>query len=870
MSELKKSVQRMIDAGVPEDKIGEFIQTYKLDTVTPEQSLKTKNVGSYTQGHRAGDYARGFFGGFNTGVAGMAGAPVDITNLMLSTVGLGSKEPVGGSEWIKQQAGKVSAIPGAGDPFPKGPDTEGGRIINRTGEEIGASVLPAAGMLRAARGVVPAARTAQRGLIRGQILDPIGRAPGASTVGELAATAGAGAGAGVAKEMLPENTTAETYGQLGGGLLPLLSNLTPTNAARKIYSVVSRRFGTDAQKTMAADAIREILGDTLSGQAGKNLKESVLLGEKIPKFKPSLAESTGSPSLVAQQKDFESNATREVLDNLVLRRENNLNEIDRFANNITPQTDLSPEYIIDSASGRLKSIGATVDRLAAKNLKNQKDLASGIAKIDNLEVGASIRSAIMDAKNNASVKMSVRAEELGLNDVDLSAKFKGWAAELEQKYAPKSVFEDPRSVPEIYKKTLSVAGDKTTESISFADIKAIRERINDDIIKSLSPVNIDRRKVRFLVRMKKDVDGLLNGLDSELGQSYATFRKEYLDNYVKPFESGSVFKSKSKDGTGFYKVADEKIADLFLDSQSAAKQFNSIFGDDPEMMGAMFSSAADRLGKDTIVDGVIDQNKYKSFMKKHNTVLDEFPSIKKSFNDIETAQNTLWDRQSQLATRRIGIENNALAKKLTSYSEGKIPAENILNSAISNPKQMEKLVQYVGRDNDALDALRRTYWQNASQQDSVGVLKFLETNKSSLSKLYSPQHLRDMYDVSAMKAMMERVPVSGGKAYKMEPMKGFEDLTGMAVPQAGTRYWAFMSRRVPRYYLVFDVVKSALYKKSQRHFNELLGTALYDPSVAREMADGVRAVRFTEKKAKRLGARLFSLGIPYLKKDEGE
>ena len=870
MSELKESVQKMIDAGVPEDKIGEFIQTYKLDTVTPEQSLKAENVGSYTQGYRTGDYARGFFGGFNTGMAGMAGAPVDITNLMVSTVGLGSKEPVGGSEWIKRQTGKVSAIPGAGDLFPKGPATEGGRIINRMGEEIGASVLPAAGMLRAARGVVPAARTAQRGLIRGQILDPIGRAPGRSTIGELAATTGAGAGAGVAKEIFPENTTAETYGQLGGSLLPLLSNLTPMMAARKIYGVVSRRFGTDAQKTMASDAIREILGGTLSGQAGKNLKESILLSEKIPDFKPSLAESTGSPSLIAQQKEFESNATREALDSIILRRDNNLNEIDKFANNITPKTELSPEYIIDSANGRMKGVGATVDRLVVKNLKNQKDVASGLVKIDRFEVGTGIRSAIMDAKNNASVKMSVRAEELGLNQVDLSVRFKEWSAELGQKYAPKSVFEDPKSVPEIYKKILSVAGDKTTESISFADIKAIRERINDDIIKSLSPVNVDRQKVRFLARMKKDVDGLLNGLDGELGKSYATFRKEYLDNYVKPFESGSIFKSKSKDGTGFYKIADEKVADLFLDSQSAAKQFNSIFRDDPEMIGAMFSSAADRLGKDAIVDGVIDPNKFKAFMKKHDTVFNEFPSLKESFGSLEKAQTTLWDRQSQLATRRIGIENNVLAKKLTSYSEGKLPAESILNSALSNPKQMDKLVQYVGKDQDALNALKRTYWQNASQLDSVGVLKFLETNKISLSKLYSPQHLRDMYDVSAMKAMMERVPSSGGKAHKQEPLKGFEDLTGMAVPQAATRYWAFMSGRVPKYYLAFDIVKSVLYKKSQRHFNELLGKALYDPSVAKEMADGVRAVRFDEKKAKRLGARLFSLGIPYLKKDEGE
>jgi hypothetical protein len=58
------------------------------------------------------------------------------------------------------------------------------------------------------------------------------------------------------------------------------------------------------------------------------------------------------------------------------------------------------------------------------------------------------------------------------------------------KYKPESRFEDTGSMPEIYKQILSDDQPKTT----FNDIKAIRERISDDIIDELSATTPNRKK----------------------------------------------------------------------------------------------------------------------------------------------------------------------------------------------------------------------------------------------------------------------------------------------------------------------------------------------------------------------------------------
>ncbi len=826
-----------------------------------------------------GEYARGFSGGVNVGLTGMVGAPVDITNMLLQSVGLGSDEPVGGSKWIKRQVGKAKDV--TGDMYPKGPDTTGGRIVHRMGEELGATAIPAAGMLKAARGVVAPTAAGTRGVIREKILDPISRAPGKATVGEVAAAGGAGAGAGVATEMFPGNTTAETWGQLGGGVAPGIAQaISPAGLTVRATKAVTSRFSTKNQVDAAKRAVDKVLGGAMTDTAKKNIAKADKISKEVPGFDPSLAEASGSPPLRVQQSKIEAEATVKFLDEVVDRRVANEKAIADFSKSSAPDGDISPSIVLDSATNRIKVVGETVDRLVGKNLQKQKDLAQNIPTIDKMQVGKKIRDGVQAAKVDASAKMSIRAEELGINEADLSAPFSDWQKKLSGIFKKKSRFEDTKNNPEILKVILGEKAPKASKKpagfvggktpvkkevqTTFKDIKAIRERISDELILAQSPGKKDRVKIRKLMILRKEVDGFIDSLSSSLGENYATFRKEYFSNYVEPFESGAIFTSRRRDGTGFHKTLDENVADLFLDNQAAAKQFHSIFSQDPEMMAALEGAALDSINKIATKDGVLDTGRLAAWKKKHSAALKELPELNKAVNDIAETQGALIDRQMQLAGRRNSIENTALAKKLSSYSKLNITADKLLTEAVNDPRRMAELVKFVRRDEAAMGALKRTMWDNVISGNSQEVLIALDKNKASLKMLFGKQHFDDIEKISSMKAMMERVPPPKGSATKVEPLKGFEDVTGMAVPQAATRYWAFMSGRVPKYYLAFDVAKQALYKKSQRHFDELLRSALYDRNVARSMAETISSGKFSTKTAKRLGARLAALGIPYI------
>ena len=84
----------------------------------------------------------------------------------------------------------------------------------------------------------------------------------------------------------------------------------------------------------------------------------------------------------------------------------------------------------------------------------------------------------------------------------------------------------------------------------------------------MSSATPSRKKVRLLTLVKKRVDGAIESLtsaaDPDLAARYKTFRDAYFERYIKPFEQGTAFKIRQRDGRGFYRTPDEKISETFF------------------------------------------------------------------------------------------------------------------------------------------------------------------------------------------------------------------------------------------------------------------------------------------------------------------
>lgn len=111
------------------------------------------------------------------------------------------------------------------------PTSAAGRVSRRAGEEVGAAMLPAGALLKAAETGV------KGGVLLKPAIDAARATPGKFVAAEAGAAGGAGVGAGTAKEIKPGSQAAEITGLLVGAV-------TPTAAAGSVRRLVRGGEGT--------------------------------------------------------------------------------------------------------------------------------------------------------------------------------------------------------------------------------------------------------------------------------------------------------------------------------------------------------------------------------------------------------------------------------------------------------------------------------------------------------------------------------------------------------------------------------------------------------------------------------------------------
>ena len=105
-------------------------------------------------------------------------------------------------------------------------------------------------------------------------------------------------------------------------------------------------------------------------------------------------------------------------------------------------------------------------------------------------------------------------------------------------------------------------------------------------------------------------------------------------------------------------------------------------------------------------------------------------------------------RMGQLEQRRMAAKDAELDLLLRTGARPDSKPQQILSEALEDPAKMRKLVDEVGKDKDALDAMRRAVYDFATRgaEKRGGALQtFIQGNaEDSLKILFEPKHLEDL------------------------------------------------------------------------------------------------------------------------------
>lgn len=772
------------------------------------------------------------------------------------------------------------------------PQNIGDRIFRRAGQEVSATVPLAAEMFL----LGPMAAASKVPTAGGQVLRTMGQGivntPGTAALGELASATGAGAGAGLAEYMAPGNVYAEMGGQLGGGFAPVVFAYTPTAFTIRMSRWITSRFSPSVVTRAAQQEAAKVIGSSMMPEERRALDSALQLERDIPGFAPSLGEATQSPALLATQRMFERQATGPDLEQLTARRQGNIDSIEMFAQDRAPDAPSNPSHIVDTAARRVRDVRLDLETQQADIQIGQEGIADTLPKVDRFELGSGLRSRMNEIRDSTRETLAARADELGLNNYDLTVHFDDMRGAILEDFRQKYLFEDmpPEvvqlvdSVPDRVRaraladgESLGLKGEELDAFVeqnarfTFGDLKSLRERVSDDLIDAMSNTDAGARsRRRSLVLLQQKIDEFIEAPDGfqavlppEFAHNWQIFRQEYFNQYIEPFEKGVAFDVRQRDGRGFYTTRDERVADAFFEAGnvSAARQFKSAFGDDPDATAALASSAMDNLRDFAVRDGVVVSRRLDTWMRNHENVLNEFPNIQRAVSGVSSASQALSVRQGQLNLRLKRVNDSILARRIQAYMKGTQTPEQFIDSALGEPRFMRSVMASLRDDPGAVESLRRHVWDLATDMSPQGLQNFLEGRSKSLAVLFNTRHLSDLIRIQQARIMVESLPAPGGQGFRPDPIAGLTRMVGQGVPAIQSRILHAEAGRLSYRVVAADMFSRFMRGRMQMESEALLREALYNPEVAKSLGDMIDVTVPKPASARRLNVWLFNLGL---------
>ena len=545
---------------------------------------------------------------------------------------------------------------------------------------------------------------------------PMLAASGVRALPMVTSTLGAGigleAGGDVAEGIGINRQVGEAAGALAGGLSPSLTG----TAAGGAVGWLKNRFSPSAQRAAAEGSVAgEVVPLATAPAAQANLGRSLEVSDEFAaagrEFNPSLPARTGSPGLMALEKDL---VTRNPgsLNKAVETLARNKEEISSFINTKFPaakETSVARIARLQKmASVKLESIRSKID--------DELDKVASVFERNpnNYEVGRKVRDLVFKQKEvyrgvsgqkyqavyQAADRLGAKAnidDIAQFADDTLKSEFNAYQASEIPPVFRQLAKKTGKDLPEGAADFVAQQSGKVAGEVSFAELHSLYKRTNSDLASLRGSQSVDKgMKEHLLGNLKTQLEAKLAAFEEAGFGEVATKLKEanrfYREEYLPRFKQGFGDDILSRYGSGEFKVPNQEVVGMITKANNAqaAKDFKQLFGDVPEAWQSLRDGYMDVLVRDkNVLDatGKINQKVLDRFLRQHSQTLTEFPQVRKEFQQLALDNQALLDRQARV----MASQKELAAAELYKLFNGKDPSV-VVPEAVSNPNVMRVLV----------------------------------------------------------------------------------------------------------------------------------------------------------------------------------
>lgn len=786
--------------------------------------------------------------GLRQGATMVAGAPVDLVNnaprlanLLPGVEGVGpmTENPVGGSasldellRTISGVAGATTALPidaalgtnlggGFGRAGPGGlpivPDYEpqGGveRVVNRIGQEVGATAVPVGGAIAKAatmplstvNRMAAAPKTVGEG-VASMFLQPAAVAPGILAGREAGYAVGGGLGAGLANEMAGDNqgvvsdvlgsiagvgATAGASGLVGAGRNVLAgATNNPTFADDVANSAVAERVinsSTQMQRQAARLAEAGIPPSQITtDDIVRALRTPAPVEEAVPGYRANIADRTQDPGLATLA--YNSDAANPGAASA--RRTGNEVAVNETMTGLAPAGD----------PGRFRSnLQAGVDaRIGAAQSAQEgaqgvfEDLVQALQPVmrEATARGSSIRAALADAYDSAQERVrgmygAIDADGTLLDPTDLvnratavdtnlarndAKRFRPTEAETIREMLPgdraplrETGLVNEFNRPIFVENAPANAGNlpalpgaaigRPGTTVPMSDVSAIRSGLTDDLRAAQGAGNT--QQARILSRYVEAIDGYLDenlpeGLRVALDDARAA-RRDVGERFERPGTALEAILSR-REGGGFA-LDDSAVPSQFAQpDQGRLTDLRAALreaGGDPRLREGL----ADEVRSAVVQNGLLDKPKALGrYMAERQVLLSEFPELRAQLEQAGASRAALAEaeRTASETTRRLTTPGRSAE---ASYLKDVEDPAAAMRSVIANPDPRKAVADLLATASSpqAKADLRAALWEEVKRTGR------LQADSMTGETRWNGKKLRALFDDPKFTAVAEEL-----------------------------------------------------------------------------------------------------------------
>jgi hypothetical protein len=654
------------------------------------------------------------------------------------------------------------------------------RFGRRTGEEVGAMAVPAAGILGLAARTTPQAAR-KGGWLSRMFVEPAAVNPGRFVQNETRLATGAGLGASTANEMVDPNTTAgqiaDFTGAVGGAGITGLATGFYRQAGDLKNALLNRGAYAD-------DVVKNEVVDRIAGNAGLSTKpgepvdvqpliDQIEAGPRISRVVPgvqeSLADRTANPGIASLEYSRQTGKNSGLFNQ---RRTDNAKAVDDVLSQFEPQSN--PAALrgeLELERGR---------RLTDAEVQAQNAADAARRAVEPLTPagtpaarGNTIREALDTARETARQATSDAYDvaDVANNPVDAAGlidtldRSVAKLTEAERSLLPESLINRIRRLggtqePPTDTGILDASGRPIMrdapppEPVRLKEAADLRSELNRLASAAASDPRAERggrNANRVLTQMSRDVDAFIQrSITPEERQALEAARGarfEEGENFGRQLDPVSRALAARE---GRYVMNDENVARSFTNTRALDRLLAQ--ADTPEVRASIRDEMLSRV--DTSKPGRIQD-----FLQANTEQIDRFPGLR---GELETAARARTD-EAAATTRRAEMEADlgtperrgaGTVGRYLSYTDATSDRamSEVLN-ARDPAKAADDLLTFVGDDAAAVEGARSALWKAMERQSrAAGETTAIADGRQP----WRPKALKRWLDTPANRAVAER------------------------------------------------------------------------------------------------------------------